>query len=430
MDEVVEGQLSGQDAASGDPVLGEYLFELGEANAYLCYAQAETYRVIEAARRRALAIADPLGGRRSLDEEFAQRSLIAEIALALRMHERTLQSLMYEAQQLVNVFPSTLVALASGEISQRHAREILAGTVALPPELHARFEAEALPKARAQSPSQFRQSARRLQERIFPEAMRMRAEHSRAERRVVFEPAEDGMAWLKLYLEADKAWSVAERVSLLADQAQRDAASAGDDGDRERIAAITAPSTHAQLEADVAVELLLGRPSPLLVDGTPATALPGLAFSRPEVFVAVPQITIGIQSLIGQSDEPAELHGYGSIPADVARALAVQATTFRRVLVDPADGVPLALDQHPRRMRDLFPGASARPEPRQDGRWRAWSRGDGALRWLSPTGHYAETAPASTIGCTRGARAAPSPQPAKLDRPPEVAGRYPDPPPF
>lgn len=194
MDDVVEGQLSGQDVASGDPVLGEYLFELGEANAYLCYAQAETYRVIEAARRRALAIADPLGGRRSLDEEFAQRSLIAEIALALRMHERTLQSLMYEAQQLVNVFPSTLVALASGEISQRHAREILAGTVALPPELHARFEAEALPKARAQSPSQFRQSARRLQERIFPEAMRMRAEHSRAERRVVFEPAEDGMA--------------------------------------------------------------------------------------------------------------------------------------------------------------------------------------------------------------------------------------------
>ncbi|WP_130505462.1 DUF222 domain-containing protein [Microterricola gilva] len=427
MDEAVEGQLNGDDA--GDPVLGEYLFELGEANAYLCYAQAETYRVIEAARRRALAIADPLGGRRSLDEEFAQRSLIAEIALVLRMHERTMHSLMYEAQQLVNVFPTTLIALAAGEISQRHAREILAGTVTLPPELHARFEAEALPKARVQSPTQFRQSVRRLQERLSPEALTARAAHSRAERRVVFEPAEDGMAWLKLYLEADKAWSVAERVSQLADQAQGDAVAAGDADDPVRIAAITAPSTHAQLEADVAVELLLGRAAPTLIDGTPATALPALAFSKPEVFVAVPQITIGIQSLTGQSDEPAELHGYGSIPADVARGLVVHAATFRRVLIDPEDGTPLALDPRRHRMSELFPGAASRQDPRPHGRWRAWSPGDGTLRWLSPTGHYAETAPASTIGCTRAARAGP-PGPARSERPAEAAAKYPDPPPF
>lgn len=429
MDEVVEGQPSGQDAASGDPVLGEFLFELGEANAYLCYAQAETYRVLEAARRRARAIADPLGGRRSLDEEFARRSLIAEIALVLRMHERTLQSLMYEAQQLVNVFPNTLIALASGDISQRHAREILAGTVTLPPELHASFEAAALPKARVQSPTQFRQSVRRLQERISPEALAVRAAHSRAERRVVFEPAEDGMAWLKLYLEADKAWSVAERVSHLADQAERDAADAADADDHERLATISASSTHAQLEADVAVELLLGRPAPTLIDGTPATAMPALAFSNPEVFVAVPQITIGVHSLIGQSDEPAVLHGYGSIPADVARGLAIQAKTFRRVIVDPADGTPLALDPHPRRMRELFPGLAAPPERQPHVRWRAWQGDDGTLRWLSPTGHGVVTAPASTIGCTRGARAGP-PLDTRSDRPPAGESTYPDPPPF
>lgn len=429
MDEVVEDQPSDGDVATGDPVLGEYLFELGEANAYLCYAQAETYRVIEAARRRALAIADPLGGRPSLDEEFAQRSLIAELALVLREHERTLQSLMYEAKQLVNVFPTTLIALASGEISQRHAREILAGTVTLPPELHARFEAEALPKARTQSPTVFRQSARRLQERLSPESLALRAKHSRSERRVVIEPAEDGMAWLKLYLEADKAWSVADRVSRLADQAQREAVGAGDVDDQLRIAAITAQSTHAQLEADVAVELLLGRPAPVLIDGTQVTAMPALAFSKPEVFVAVPQITIGIKSLIGQSDEPAELHGYGAIPADVARGLVVHARTFRRVLVDPADGAPLAVDPHPHRMRDLLPGAASRPDPQPHGRWRAWLRGDGTLRWLSPTGHYAETALASTIGCTRAARAGP-PRTAQPERPAEAASKYPDPPPF
>lgn len=143
----------------------------------------------------------------------------------------------------------------------------------------------------------------------------------------------------------------------------------------------------------------------------------------------VPQITIGVYSLIGQSDEPAVLHGYGSIPADVARGLAVQATTFRRVLVDAADGAQLALDQYPRRMRELFPGAAAPPERQPHGRWRAWQGGDGTLRWLSPTGHGYVTAPASTIGCTRGARAGPPPDP-RSDRPPAAASRYPDPPPF
>jgi hypothetical protein len=55
-------------------------------------------------------------------------------------------------------------------------------------------------------------------------------------------------------------------------------------------------------------------------------------------------VTVPIFALLGLTDEPAMLDGYGPIPASTARKLLTEgADSFSRVLVDPRDGAPLEI---------------------------------------------------------------------------------------
>ncbi|PPL18888.1 HNH endonuclease signature motif containing protein [Microterricola pindariensis] len=434
----METQPAQAPGIGSDPVLDACLAELSSGASAECVLQAERYRRIDEAVRRAVAIADPLGGRPSLDEQFARRSITAELALILRVHERTMVGLIYEAGQLCGPFTNTLAELGSGTITLRHAREILAAAVFLPPAVHARFEREALVKARTMNVSAFHKAVSRLRDRLHPDALAERAARSRADRRLVFEPDADGMAWLHLYLEAEKALAISTRVGDLATEAQREASESAEGvivEARETTDRILSAGTHAQLEADIAAELLLGLPAQSTDDGQ--THIPTLAFARPEVFVAVPKLTIGIDTLIGTSEEPAELHGYGPIDADTARRLVAQAPTLYRILIDPLDGTPLQLDPTQYRLsaslrrwilyRDetcRFPGCTRKAECsetdhtrawesggltveenlavlckkhhrlKHNSRWRVEQTGNGTLSWTSPSGReYTTTAP-------------------------------------
>lgn len=68
----------------------------------------------------------------------------------------------------------------------------------------------------------------------------------------------------------------------------------------------------------------------------------GSTFRRisPTVTVTVPALT-----LLGITDSPAVLEGYGPIDADSARALAGQSKVWYRMLTDPKTGAPIALDR-------------------------------------------------------------------------------------
>ncbi|AMB58495.1 HNH endonuclease signature motif containing protein [Microterricola viridarii] len=480
-----------------DPVLDVDLAELSSGASLECFVQADRYRRIDSAVRRAVAIADPLGGRPELDEEFARRSITAELALILRVHERTMVALIYEATQLCGPFQNTLDDLASGAITLRHARDILAAAVLLPPVLHSRFEEQALAKARTMDASAFRRAVARLRDRMHPDSLAVRAERSRADRRLVFEPDADGMAWLHLYLEGEKALAIATRVGDLATAAQKEAAEAAELGgldvaalDAPRAAGVLGSGTHAQLEVDIAAELLLGLPTQETAAGR--SNLPGIAFSRPEVFVAVPQLTISIDTLIGTSDEPAELHGYGPIDADTARRLVAQAPTLHRILTDPVDGTPLQLDPTQYRLsaslrrwilyRDQtcrFPGCTRKAQfaetdhtrawenggwtaednlaclckkhhrLKHNSRWRVEQLGHGVLRWTSPSGrayvtrpsrieHAPPTGPPGSTGSTNGepvSTSSTNEEPVATastsgTAPPDSARLFPDIPPF
>ena len=70
-----------------------------------------------------------------------------------------------------------------------------------------------------------------------------------------------------------------------------------------------------------------------------AGAAGGVPWPRAQVLVTVP-----VMSLLGASDEPAILDGYGPIPPSMARRLIADgADSFYRVLTDPRDGAPLEI---------------------------------------------------------------------------------------
>jgi hypothetical protein len=66
--------------------------------------------------------------------------------------------------------------------------------------------------------------------------------------------------------------------------------------------------------------------------------VPGSDTIRPTVHVTVPVLT-----LLGRSDAPATLDGYGPIDADTARRLAARAPSFTRILTHPETGVVLSV---------------------------------------------------------------------------------------
>jgi hypothetical protein len=77
----------------------------------------------------------------------------------------------------------------------------------------------------------------------------------------------------------------------------------------------------------------------------PTSAFPGdpevgkIPTPRADVIVTVP-----VFALLGQTDEPAILDGYGPIPPSMARKLLADgADSFTRVLIDPRDGAPLEI---------------------------------------------------------------------------------------
>jgi hypothetical protein len=96
-------------------------------------------------------------------------------------------------------------------------------------------------------------------------------------------------------------------------------------------------------------------------------------------------------SLLGQTEEPSVLDGYGPIPASMARRLVSEgATSFLRVLTDPASGAPLQIGRTsyriPKAMRQWlrlrdgrcpFPGCNNHSLDNDADHLLAWSDGGG-----------------------------------------------------
>ncbi|MCD2443280.1 HNH endonuclease [Agromyces sp. SYSU K20354] len=394
-------------------------------------AQAEQLRRIERAHGWAHAVERVHEGSSSTDRELATRCFVAELATALRVHERQSGAMVADAQRLRSL-PATLDALASGTIGLAHTRTIIEATQGMPQPLTAEFEVTALDRAARMTNASLRRSLRGLRERLLAEPLEQRQARSALDRRVCLEPEPDGMAWLSLYLEGERATAIRARLDALA--------GASLDG-----------RTAAQRALDIAADLLLGNPvvGGATDDGDGLGAGDGLGGGpagvgeadisrRRPLGAVVPRVyvTVPVMTLLGHSDEPAELDGYGPIDAETARELAAHAPSFQRILTHPETGAYLSYGRASYRVpADLagylrvrdggcrFPGCGRRAVSSDidhtvdwafDGRtehdnlahlcrkhhrlkhrtgWRMAQEPGGAVRWESPAGRVYRSRP-------------------------------------
>lgn len=395
----------------------EQLDAVVDATARLATAAADRADAIDEARTRCEALAED----DSLRERWkVRRILVTEIACALRLPERSTETLIEQSRALVNEFPTTLAAVRSGTISYRHATILLDQAAGLGDADRASLETVMLPLAATMTAAKFTERVRQARERLDSESITARHDTCVSDRAVFFEPARDGMAYLTAYLPAAAAKAVFARVTTIAMGLQ------GTDETR----------TLTQLRADVLADLALTRTA----TGTDATGTAGGGI-KPDVAILVPALT-----LLGRSDEPAVLEGYGPIDLDTAKELVGRATSFIRILTHPETGAWLSVGrsryQAPKDLRTVLqlrdetcrhPGCN-RPAATCDiDHTRAYAEngecgetsvtnlahlcgkhhrdkheigwrlvqdpsGDGTLHWTSPTGRRYTTEPANRIG--------------------------------
>ncbi|MHA7281816.1 DUF222 domain-containing protein [Arthrobacter sp. TMS2-4] len=264
---------------------------------------------------------------------LADTTTATEIACLLRISERTAHRLVQYSALLVNYHPRTLTALRDGAISWPHATTLLHEYLGLPHPAAARLEEALLPIAADTTVPRLSYRARRLRAQLHPEALEERARTAEQGRRVDFEAADDAMAWLHVHLPATDAAAIDARLTYTARTLQTS----------------TEHRTLPQLRADVLTDLLLSdagcaahtdRPGSdtVTADDAIADAAAGGYRVRAHINVTVPVLT-----LLGVDDAPADLEGYGPVPADIARRLAAHAPSFTRLLTHPETGAVLSV---------------------------------------------------------------------------------------
>ncbi|MDE8588840.1 HNH endonuclease signature motif containing protein [Arthrobacter sp. NQ4] len=321
------------------------------------------------------------------ERTYAEMSAVEEIAGVLTISSAAAGALVEHSRRICSL-PLVFEALATGDMSWQHARIVADETESVDwtgaAALVAHFFDPAAPQpARGVAPgelvpSRFRAKVRGWRERHHPESIEKRHVKGVADRRMEYTPDKDGMAWVSLYLPGDTACAIWNRTTATA---------RGFQGPDE-------PRTLTQLRPDIAASLLLGAgqatgersTGTTAGTSTPAggTAIGKVPAPRADVLVTVP-----VFALLGATDEPALLDGFGPIPASMARKLVADgADSFYRVLIDPRDGAPLEIGRKNYRltetikrwirMRDTkctFPGCTNRTPDNETDHLQAWQHG-------------------------------------------------------
>ena len=324
-----------------------------------------------------------------------EMAVAAEIGCVLALGPRAASSLLASSYAVVSWLPRTLAGLQAGSLSWQHAVVMADEAASLDAAGAAALEAHFLdpeaPDAARGCPAgempahRFRAKARTWRERHHAESIEKRHAKGVAERRVEFRPEQDGMAWLSACLPAAQALAGWNRLTAMSRSLQ---------GPQES-------RTMSQLRADTFAEAILGSGSLTQGSGTGANGSPtnGATKESPSSPISAQVlVTVPVFSLIGLTDEPAMLDGYGPIPPSMARDLVANgATSFYRVFVDPRDGAPLEIGRKSYRvtgamrawlrMRDgkcPFPGCSNTSMDNDADHLLAWA--DGGPTGLSNLG--------------------------------------------
>ncbi|WP_082929300.1 DUF222 domain-containing protein [Mycobacterium sp. 852013-51886_SCH5428379] len=314
-------ELAVVDPAADEAALIERLAALETAKAAAAAGQARVTALLDEKRRAAEAAAGVSTTKRG-------RGLAGEIALARRDSPNRGGRHLGFARALVHEMPCTLAALQAGELSEWRATVIVRESACLSVAHRRQLDAELCgdtSRLEGWGDKRVEAEAKKIAYRLDAQAVVERAAKAAADRCVTVRPAPDCMSYVTVLLP------VAQGVGVYA--ALKRAADTTFD---ER--------TRGQIMADTLYERVAGRPAEAPV---PVAA----------------NLVLSDATLLGADEQPAHLHGYGPLPAGVARTLIKDAATdsrsratLRRLYARPSTGALVAMDSRVR----LFPKALAR----------------------------------------------------------------------
>jgi len=404
----------------------DYLAALERQTSWL---QAAMQRAIVAVAGIEATIADgPFGG---VDESERE-----DVSTALRLSAGTAQMRIDVARTLVNHLPQTCSALATGEISPAHATVIAKETASAIRDGLSEFavfsiEERAISYAEFHTPSQVAQQVRTAIAKFAPDTFEEVVERARDSRRVSCYNDIDGMSTVVAILPAEDAQTVMKAIEAFIVRSDRmesssrgegtttkDSRSAGAGGE----GTTTKDSRSADMKRADALTAIAGFAL--------ASKLEDVALHRRPITI---NVTIDLPTLLGLSENPGQLAGYGAIPASVARALASDGK-WRRFITDPQTGVLLDYGRQtyepPQGLIDFliardrtcrFPGCRRSAalsdldhaqswedggttsldnlgalcrrhhQLKTHGGWKIESRADGSCTWTSPLGKIYQT---------------------------------------
>jgi len=308
------------DPASGESALVERIAELERMKSAAAAGQARAAAALDAARRAAEAAAGVPAARRG-------RGVASEIALARRDSPARGNRHLGFAKALVHEMPHTLAALEAGILTEWRATLIVRESACLAVEDRQALDAELCADPAGldgMGDARVAATAKTIAYRLDPRAVVDRSAKAETERTVTIRPAPETMTYLTALLP------VAQGVSVYA--ALRRQADTCADG-----------RSRGQVMADTLVERVTGLSA--------AAATP----------IAV-NLVVSDDALLGGDGTPAEICGYGPIPAAVARELVLGAVTdarsratLRRLYAHPRSKALVAMESRAR----LFPGGLA-----------------------------------------------------------------------
>ncbi|MFC0111273.1 HNH endonuclease signature motif containing protein [Kibdelosporangium aridum] len=224
-----------------------------------------------------------------------------EIAVELNVSPRVALAKLLQAQEMVNRLPATLAALEAGDIDADRAATLTKQTTVLSDDQARWVEQRVLERGCRADHSRFRSAVRHQVTRSDPAAADLRRKRAcEEERGVTVVDLPDGVAQLKITLDAAEAVTAFNQIDALAKQRK------------------TRDRSLRQCRADVFMDLVAGKD-----------------MKRP---VIATNVMVPMATLAGLTNTPGELSGYGVITAEHARELA-RDSTWRRILTDPAGHV-------------------------------------------------------------------------------------------